>query len=124
MCLGMNSMDLKGVATKMATYKKFCIYCNQLIPGDSQICPICEKENPFSMRCPKCSNPIQKNWKICSSCGIKLVAVCTKCGRETATAFKCEHCGAPVLVKCSNRKCLEIQILTKERKCIRCGNKL
>lgn len=113
-----------GVLYKMATYKKVCMYCNELIPGDSQICPICEKQNPFSRRCSKCSNPIQKNWKICSSCGIKLVTICTKCGKETITDCKCLNCGAPILGKCSNRKCLEIQIITKEGKCYKCGSEL
>lgn len=108
----------------MATYKKFCMYCNELIPGDSSICPICEKQDPFTMRCPKCQNPIQKDWKVCSSCGIKLRAICIKCKKETFTAKTCQNCGEPVLIKCNNRKCLEVQILTAERKCIKCGNKL
>lgn len=108
----------------LATYSKFCSYCNQLIPGDSTVCPLCMKEDPFTMRCLKCRNPIQKNWKVCSSCGIKLVAICPKCNKEVPTAIKCENCNETLLMRCKNKKCLEVQVVTKGRKCIKCGKKI
>jgi hypothetical protein len=47
--------------------------------------------------------------------------VCPDCGQETPTAPACAHCGAPVLVQCPRKKCLEVQIRTKEGVCISCG---
>lgn len=108
----------------MATYKKACAKCGELIPGDAQFCPFCENRDPFVDRCPKCRQPVGEGWKICSSCGIKLRTVCSVCGRETPTAEKCASCGAPVLVKCRNIKCNEVQIITKENKCSKCGKQL
>lgn len=100
------------------------MYCNELIPGDSEMCPMCGRKDPFSLRCPRCKNPIENNWKICSSCGIKLKTICISCGKEIPTAEFCEYCKGPILVRCKNRKCLEVQILTPEGKCIKCGNKI
>ncbi len=105
----------------MATYKKHCIHCGELIPGDAVACPFCGSADPFSLRCSKCRNPIEKGWKVCSGCGIRLTAVCPDCGQETPTAPACTHCGAPVLVQCPRKKCLEVQIRTKEGVCISCG---
>lgn len=108
----------------MATYKKACARCGQLIPGDAQFCPHCQNADPFHLRCPKCRQPIEESWKICSSCGIRLRAVCPSCGKETPTAPQCAHCGAPVLVQCPNKRCSEVQILTKDNKCARCEKRL
>jgi len=108
----------------MATYKKHCIYCSKLIPGDAQSCPYCAHEDPFCMRCPRCRNPVEKGWKVCSGCGLQLISVCTACGKETPTAKTCAHCGAPVLVQCPNRKCGEVQILMLGGNCVACGKPL
>jgi RNA polymerase subunit RPABC4/transcription elongation factor Spt4 len=108
----------------MATYKKACAKCGELIPGDAQFCPFCENRDPFVSRCPKCRQPVGDGWKICSSCGIKLKAVCAACGKETPTAEKCANCGAPVLVRCRNVKCNEVQVLTRDGVCAKCGKQL
>ena len=44
----------------MAFYKHFCMYCDKLIPGDSNICPFCGADDPFSVRCAKCRSPLEK----------------------------------------------------------------
>ena len=108
----------------MATYKKACAKCGELIPGDSGFCPFCENQDPFHLRCPKCRQPIEENWKICSSCGLRLKALCAYCGKETPTGPKCAHCSAPVLVQCKNTKCNEVQIYTRENLCVKCRKQL
>lgn len=108
----------------MATYKKSCAKCGELIPGDAQFCPFCENRDPFTARCPKCRQPVGEGWKICSCCGIKLKTVCAYCGKETSTAEKCANCGAPVLVQCKSAKCNEVQVYTRENKCVKCGKQL
>jgi RNA polymerase subunit RPABC4/transcription elongation factor Spt4 len=108
----------------MATYKKACAKCGELIPGDAQFCPVCESQDPFHTRCPKCRQPIEESWKICSSCGIRLRTECVVCGKETPLAPKCAFCGAPVLVQCGNKKCNEMQILTSANRCVKCGKSL
>ena len=108
----------------MATYKKSCAKCGELIPGDAAFCPFCENQDPFLLRCPKCRQPIEESWKSCSSCGIKLKTVCLACGKETPTALRCAHCGGQVMVQCKNKKCSEVQLLNREDKCIKCGKSL
>lgn len=108
----------------MATYKKHCIHCGKLIPGDAQTCPFCVSGDPFVLRCPRCRNPVEKGWKVCSGCGIRLQAICFSCGKETPAAKTCVHCGGPVLVQCPNRKCGEVQILTAGGKCGSCAKPL
>jgi predicted amidophosphoribosyltransferase len=108
----------------MATYKKACAKCGELIPGDAQFCPFCENADPFVLRCPKCRQPIQDSWKICSGCGIRLKPACAACGKETPLAPKCAHCGAPVLVRCRNAKCNETQVYTSANQCGKCGKPL
>lgn len=108
----------------MATYKKACAKCGELIPGDAGFCPFCENQDPFHLRCPKCRQPIEESWKICSSCGIRLKVVCAFCGKEAPLELKCAHCGMPMLVECRDKKCREIQVYTKENKCTKCGKTL
>ena len=108
----------------MATYKKACAKCGALIPGDAQVCPFCENADPFVSRCPRCRQPVEPGWKVCSSCGLKLIAVCSKCGNAVPAAPKCAACGAPLLVTCPNKRCNHMQLLTKENKCEQCGKPL
>lgn len=108
----------------MATYKKACAKCGELIPGDAKFCPVCENADPFVSRCPKCRQPIEPNWKICSSCGIRLRTQCVVCGKEVPLAPKCAECGAPLMVQCRNKKCNEIQVYTAQNKCAKCGKSL
>ncbi len=105
----------------MATYKKACTKCGELIPGDAQFCPFCANSDPLVSRCARCRNPVEEGWKICSSCGLRLRTQCPQCGKDIPTAWKCIHCGSQVLVQCPNKKCNEVQLLTREGRCAKCG---
>ncbi|WP_408606942.1 double zinc ribbon domain-containing protein [Geosporobacter subterraneus] len=48
---------------------------------DANVCPICDRKDPLFLRYPKCRSPVNKGWKACSNCGLKLVTVCPKCGK-------------------------------------------
>ncbi|MGI6469294.1 MAG: double zinc ribbon domain-containing protein [Syntrophomonadaceae bacterium] len=97
------------------------MYCSQLIPGDSNLCPLCGSADPFHMRCPKCRNPIEGRWKVCSSCGMQLFTPCPSCGQTTRVAKFCGHCNAELLVTCPQKRCGVLQIMPADRKCIKCG---
>lgn len=103
----------------MAGYKHPCRYCDKLIPADSNVCPICGKNNPLSLRCPICKAPIEKGWKSCSCCGLSLEMFCPKCGKATFLDDYCEHCGAPLRIVCPNPKCKTEQPIGGT-KCIKC----
>lgn len=108
----------------MGTYKKNCMYCDGLIPGDSKFCSICNADDPFSLRCPRCSNVVEKGWKVCSSCRLSLNIKCSSCGKEVFASKSCSGCGAGLLVKCPSFRCGEIQIKSNDGKCIKCGKPL
>ncbi len=106
----------------MPGYKHPCRYCDQLIPSDANVCPFCGKVNPLGpLRCPKCRNPIQKDYKACSNCGLILEIACPKCGETTFFGDYCEHCEASLVVVCP--KCKKEQPPVGE-KCIKCGKPL
>ncbi|MDP4092608.1 MAG: zinc ribbon domain-containing protein [Bacillota bacterium] len=105
----------------MATYKKFCMHCSGLIPGDSKLCPLCGADDPFELRCPKCRNPVERNWLICSSCGFSLNIRCPFCGKGTFSAPVCSSCGAQLIVRCSSKRCAELQVITASNRCLKCG---
>lgn len=106
----------------MLGYKHPCKYCNQLIPPNSNVCPLCGKVNPLGpYRCPKCRAPIEKNWKACSRCGLALEITCPSCKKTTFFGDYCQHCDAPLWIECKN--CHTVQPITSE-KCVNCGKKL
>ncbi|MDR3552521.1 MAG: zinc ribbon domain-containing protein [Clostridia bacterium] len=107
----------------MADYRHFCIYCGKLIPPDAKLCPFCGMEDPFTMRCPRCRNVIEKGWARCSCCGLELFVICPSCGKRTFAASCCEQCGASLTVRCANRKCGFVQVKMGDR-CLRCNKKL
>jgi RNA polymerase subunit RPABC4/transcription elongation factor Spt4 len=108
----------------MAGYKHPCNYCEQLIEKDAQFCPFCGKINPTGpLRCPKCRNPITKEYKICSSCGISLKIICPKCSKETFFGDYCDNCQQRLVVVCSNPKCKTEQPPVGDV-CVKCGKPL
>jgi len=108
----------------MPGYKHPCNYCGQLIENDAQFCPFCGKINPLGpLRCPKCRNPITKEYKICSNCGISLRIVCPRCGKETFFGDYCDNCDQRLVVVCSNPKCKTEQPPIGDV-CIKCGKPL
>ncbi|MGQ9604524.1 MAG: double zinc ribbon domain-containing protein [bacterium] len=82
------------------------------------------QKNPLGpLRCPKCRNPIQKDWKKCSNCDLSLEVACPKCGKTTFFGDYCEHCDARLVVACPNPKCKTEQPPNGD-KCIKCGKPL
>ncbi len=107
----------------MAAYKKHCIYCENLIQGDSSICPFCAHESPFALRCVRCRKEVEKGYKLCPSCGFPLVIICPFCGGEVFPSMYCTLCGKQLLTACKNKKCGELQIISN-KKCVKCGHGL
>lgn len=107
----------------MAGYKHPCRYCDKLIPGDSNVCPICGKNNPLSLHCPKCKAPVERGWKACSCCGFSLEVICPKCGKTTFLDDYCQHCDATLRIICPNPKCKTEQPIGLA-KCIKCNKPL
>jgi len=104
----------------MATYKKPCIQCGQMIEGDSRVCVFCESRNPFGYRCPSCLKEIQKGQAVCGGCGRRLKVICPSCGVETFAGERCDKCGASLMIKCSNPRCGEPQFF-ENINCTACG---
>ncbi|MDP4090714.1 MAG: hypothetical protein Q8930_15800 [Bacillota bacterium] len=107
----------------MPSYKKPCLYCDRFISSDANVCPYCGRRNPIILRCPRCSNPIEKEYQNCDYCGLVLRTICPVCKKDTFFADYCEHCGASLKIMCPNPKCREEQF-PFENKCKRCGKKL
>ncbi|MFH0748766.1 MAG: zinc ribbon domain-containing protein [Candidatus Bathyarchaeota archaeon] len=105
----------------MSSYKKPCKYCGQLVPPNSNVCPLCGKVNPLENRCPKCRALIQTTWLSCGSCGLSLRIKCPKCGKDTFFGDYCENCGNRLTVECN--KCHTTQAPINN-KCIKCGKPL
>ena len=95
-----------GTGTKEANkpivgYKHSCKYCEKLITPNSITFPFCEKTNPLGPeRCPRCHEPIEKDWKVCAKCKQSLRIVCPYCEKITFFGDHCEDCGERLLVKC------------------------
>jgi len=103
-------------------YKHPCRYCNGLIPPDSNICPFCNKENPLGpLRCPRCHNPIQKDWQSCSHCGLNLRINCPFCSSPTIFSDYCENCQKRLLVVCPHCQFEQPPIGDN---CVKCGQSL
>ncbi len=108
----------------MAFYKHFCMYCDKLIPGDSNICPFCGADDPFSVRCAKCRSPLEKGYSRCPSCGLDLKVECPKCKAMVASYVRqCPECGESLLATCTNAKCGNRQLYTITE-CIRCRSRV
>lgn len=107
----------------MATYKMHCMYCENLIPGDSNVCPFCGKESPFAMRCPKCKKQVEKGYRVCSGCGFALIMKCPGCGKEVFPAMNCPECGKQLLTVCRKKTCAELQSVANKT-CVKCGKEL
>ncbi len=108
----------------MPGYKHPCKYCGALLEENVEVCPICEKVNPLGpLRCPICKNPIHKDWKKCSNCGLELKVICPKCGEVSFLGDYCDHCGARLTVICSRKSCKYEQPPISVN-CIKCGKPL
>lgn len=104
----------------MSGYKHPCQYCAVLVPPDANVCPFCGKVNPGGLRCPRCKSPIERGWKACSSCGIKLEVICPACAKTTFLGDYCQHCEATLTITCPNKKCKAVQSVIHEN-CSKCG---
>ncbi len=89
----------------MGSYNQFCRHCRQLIPGDAQVCPFCQRVNPLMSRCPRCQAPTRSTYRSCTVCGLTLEIQCPQCGQTTFFDDYCRHCSAPLTVECPNPKC-------------------
>ena len=89
----------------MLGYQQPCRYCDELIPPMSETCPQCGRVNPHTQRCPRCRNPVRRNWVSCSGCGLPLKISCPFCGEETFFGDYCDACDARLVVRCSDEKC-------------------
>jgi RNA polymerase subunit RPABC4/transcription elongation factor Spt4 len=107
----------------LAGYKHPCMYCEKFIPPDSNLCPYCGKTDPFTLRCPQCRNPVDRDWIKCSHCGLSLHMRCPVCEKDTFVGNYCEQCNAYLLVACPNRRC-KMEQLPIFTKCIKCGKPL
>lgn len=108
----------------MPGYKHPCRYCGELAPPDANVCPFCGKVNPKGpTRCPRCRNPIRKEHRACSGCGLDLRVICFECMNETFFGDYCEHCGTRLLVVCPNKKCGAEQPPIGPT-CVECGETL
>jgi RNA polymerase subunit RPABC4/transcription elongation factor Spt4 len=99
------------------------MHCENLIPGDSNICPFCGNENPFSLSCPKCKKDVEEGYKLCPNCGFGLSVTCPHCGSTIYPTMKCPECKNQLLVVCSNKKCREMQLISNKF-CKKCGKEL
>lgn len=53
--------------------------------------------NYSDMKCPQCSESVQKSFVVCPKCGAKLRPSCPKCGMAVDTSWKvCPHCAEPL----------------------------
>jgi hypothetical protein len=98
--------------------------CGKLIPRDSAFCGECGYRSPFGFHCPACLKPIEKSGVACPSCGKPLYSPCPECKNPTFIGEEvCEHCNTPLLVKCTNPRCGQMQFFENER-CTACGKKI
>jgi predicted amidophosphoribosyltransferase len=105
----------------MATYKKNCIHCNELIEGDSRVCSRCGSRSPFGYNCPTCLKPIQKGNEVCSACGRSLTTSCPYCNKEVFVGLEtCDKCGKTLMIHCESNRCEALQFF-ENKKCTVCG---
>ena len=108
----------------MATYKQPCIHCGELIERDCHLCSKCASRSPFGYHCPNCLKEIARGNAACSGCGRSLTAICPFCGGATfAGSEKCDNCGWPVMVRCENKRCGQLQFF-ENATCTVCGKKI
>jgi predicted nucleic acid-binding Zn ribbon protein len=97
------------------------VHCGELVSRDAHSCPKCASKSPFGYHCPACLKPIERDNKVCSSCGKELMTVCPYCKQATfAGTDKCDGCKKSLMIKCPNKKCNEWQFFENE-KCTVCG---
>lgn len=105
----------------MATYKKPCMHCGEMIEGDCRTCAKCGSRSPFGYQCPNCLKPIERGSAMCSGCSRPLMTQCPFCGGATfAGSEKCDSCGKNILIPCENKRCREPQFF-ENAKCTACG---
>ncbi len=107
----------------MASYKQPCIHCGTLIDRDSRFCPACGSGSPFGYLCPTCLRPVQKGQPLCAGCARPLYIQCPHCGGQTFVDERCERCGKPLMVLCSNKRC-GVQQFFQNARCTACGKKI
>lgn len=108
----------------MATFKKPCMHCGELIDGNNRICAKCGSRSPFGYQCPKCLKPIERGTVLCSGCGRQLMTQCPICGGATfAGSEKCDTCGRNIMIRCENKLCGEPQYF-ENTKCTVCGKEI
>ncbi len=108
----------------MIGYKHPCRYCDEFIPPNSKVCPLCGKVNPLdSLRCPKCRDIIRRAWKNCSNCGLSLSVSCPYCAEETFFGDYCDQCESRLVVVCSDDEC-GLQQPPVGDECSKCGKPL
>ena len=107
----------------MIGYKHPCRYCDEFIPPDSNVCPLCGRANPLRMRCPKCRDLIRRSYANCGHCGLQLTITCPYCGESTFFDDYCDECDTRLLMMCSNEKCMLEQPPVGEV-CSKCGKPL
>ena len=67
--------------------------------------------------------PVEKEYKNCANCGLKLEVACPKCGKATFFGDYCALCDARLAVICPNPKCKAEQP-PLDGNCIKCGKSL
>lgn len=107
----------------MATYKKPCMQCGNLIDGTLNFCPSCGSLSPFGYVCPTCRMPITKNSAFCPGCRRQLYIACPHCGQRTFVQERCEACNQSLMVVCENSRCGALQFF-ENTKCTSCGKKI
>jgi len=74
--------------------------------------------------CPVCGGILKLSDRICGACGAKTYTLCPFCGRETFILGNCRHCRKSLYVVCPREDCRKLQIISGDRRCISCGEKL
>ena len=108
----------------MATFKKTCNHCGEMIKGDSKFCPACTSASPFRYSCPACRREISRNDSACAGCGRDIYITCPDCeGMAFVGDTKCELCYFSLMVPCSSSRCGKQQFF-QNKKCTECGVKI
>ncbi|NLA71962.1 MAG: zinc-ribbon domain-containing protein [Clostridiaceae bacterium] len=105
----------------MASYKKTCIHCGNLIDRDARYCSFCSSRSPFGYLCPTCMRSVEKGQPLCAGCGRPLYVICPHCEKQTFVDDRCEVCGQSLLVQrttCGAKNALTIKF------CNNCGTNL
>ena len=107
----------------MASYKQPCVHCGTLIDRDSRFCPTCASSSPFGYLCPTCLRPVERTQAVCSGCARPLYIPCPHCKQQTFVGERCDCCGKPLMVRCTNKRCGVPQFFQNTR-CTACVKKI